>query len=98
MPLFQVYTLTLIFSPLLLTLTYQIVEVTNIGLIFNATFGLIDNEPLKGFDWLMAQMASLCCEISGPLPIVLISDFDKKYEAGNEGPFPCHLWLLALSD
>ena len=67
---------------------FQITGVTNVGSIFNAAFGLVDNEREDGFNWLVSQFDSFRRQLGAPPPDVIITDFDKTLKAAVKSIFP----------
>ena len=67
---------------------FQITGVTNVGSIFDAAFGLVDNEREDGFNWLVSQFDSFRRQLGAPLPDVIITDFDKTLKTAVKSIFP----------
>ena len=57
---------------------FQVVGVTNIGKIFHAGFGLVDNERFDAFQWLFQRICHTARLHSIDLPGVVVSDLDRN--------------------
>ncbi|RKK11850.1 hypothetical protein BFJ65_g13726 [Fusarium oxysporum f. sp. cepae] len=61
---------------------------TCLGSVFNAAFGLIDNERRKGFQFLSESIRQLTEQHSIRQPDVIITDFDDQMKAALNDQFP----------
>ncbi|KAJ2899377.1 hypothetical protein MKZ38_003084 [Zalerion maritima] len=67
---------------------FQITGQTCLGTIFNAAFGLIDNERLEGFQFLINGVRTLLNRYSIRPPDVIITDFDDQMKRALGVEFP----------
>ena len=67
---------------------FQATGQTCLGTVFNAAFGLIDNERKAGFLFLTQSMRQLARQHSIREPDVIITDFDKQMKAALNDVFP----------
>ncbi|KFG84092.1 hypothetical protein MANI_015087 [Metarhizium anisopliae] len=67
---------------------FQATGQTCLGTVFNAAFGLIDNERREGFQFLAEGMRGLITKHSIRVPDVIITDFDKAMKAALNDQFP----------
>ncbi|KJK85276.1 hypothetical protein H633G_10887 [Metarhizium anisopliae BRIP 53284] len=67
---------------------FQATGQTCLGTVFNAAFGLIDNERREGFQFLAESIRELVTKHSIRQPDVIITDFDKAMKAALHDQFP----------
>ncbi|EGU71885.1 hypothetical protein FOXB_17607 [Fusarium oxysporum f. sp. conglutinans Fo5176] len=67
---------------------FQATGQTCLGSVFNAAFGLIDNERRKGFQFLSESIRQLTEQHSIRQPDVIITDFDDQMKAALNDQFP----------
>jgi len=67
---------------------FQATGQTCLGTVFNAAFGLIDNERREGFQFLAESIRELITKHSIRQPDVIITDFDKAMKAALQDQFP----------
>ncbi|KAK4067510.1 hypothetical protein Purlil1_13843 [Purpureocillium lilacinum] len=67
---------------------FQATGQTCLGSVYNAAFGLIDNERREGFQFLSESMRQLSEQRSIRLPDVIITDFDNQMKAALDDQFP----------
>lgn len=67
---------------------FQATGQTCLGTVFNAAFGLIDNERREGFQFLAESIRELITKHSIREPDVIITDFDKAMKAALNDQFP----------
>ena len=67
---------------------FQATGQTCLGTIFNAAFGLIDNERREGFQFLSESIRQLAEQHSIRQPDVIITDFDDSMKAALNNQFP----------
>jgi hypothetical protein len=67
---------------------FQVTGQTCLGTVFNAAFGIIDNERLEGFQFLANGVRKLLDRYSIRAPDVVITDFDKQMKQALEFEFP----------
>ena len=67
---------------------FQVTGVTNVKSIFNAAFGIINNECEDGFTWLASQLNALQVCLGIPPPNVFITDFEKTLKSALRTIFP----------
>uniref|UniRef100_A0A1Y1M8A0 Uncharacterized protein n=1 Tax=Photinus pyralis TaxID=7054 RepID=A0A1Y1M8A0_PHOPY len=67
---------------------FQVTGQTCLGTVFNAAFGLIDNERLEGFQFLANGIHKLLDRYSIRAPDVIITDFDKQMKQALGAEFP----------
>ncbi|KHN93907.1 uncharacterized protein MAM_01777 [Metarhizium album ARSEF 1941] len=67
---------------------FQATGQTCLGTVFNAAFGLIDNERREGFQFLAESVRKLITKHSLREPDVIITDFDKAMKAAVNDQFP----------
>ncbi|KAM5344611.1 hypothetical protein ACJ41O_013146 [Fusarium nematophilum] len=60
---------------------FQTTGQTSLGSVYNAGFGLIDNERREGFQFLSESMRQLAEQHSIRQPDVIITDFDDQMKA-----------------
>lgn len=66
---------------------FQVTGQTCLGSVFNAAFGLIDNERLEGFRFLAYGVRALLDKHDVRPPDVIITDFDKQMKRALEEAF-----------
>ncbi|EXU95776.1 MULE transposase domain protein [Metarhizium robertsii] len=67
---------------------FQATGQTCLKTVFNAAFGLIDNERREGFQFLAESIKELLTKHSINQPDVIITDFDKAMKAALDDQFP----------
>ncbi|KAJ6439012.1 hypothetical protein O9K51_08416 [Purpureocillium lavendulum] len=67
---------------------FQATGQTCLGSVYNAAFGLIDNERREGFQFLSESMRQLSEQRSIRQPDVIITDFDNQMKAALDDQFP----------
>ncbi|KAH7471738.1 hypothetical protein FOMA001_g13153 [Fusarium oxysporum f. sp. matthiolae] len=67
---------------------FQATGQTCLGSVFNAAFGLIDNERREGFQFLSESIRQLAEQHSIRRPDVIITDFDEQMKAALNDQFP----------
>jgi hypothetical protein len=67
---------------------FQATGQTCLGTVFNAAFGLIDNERREGFQFLAESIHELITKHSIRQPDVIITDFDKAMKSALNDQFP----------
>lgn len=67
---------------------FQVTGQTCLGTVFNAAFGLIDNERLEGFQFLATGISTLLNRNSIRVPDVAITDFDDQMKTALGIEFP----------
>ncbi|OAQ57846.1 transposase [Pochonia chlamydosporia 170] len=67
---------------------FQVTGQTCLGTVFNAAFGLIDNERLEGFQFLAKGITTLLRRNGIRVPDVVITDFDNQMKKALEFEFP----------
>ncbi|KAF6518277.1 hypothetical protein HZS61_002355 [Fusarium oxysporum f. sp. conglutinans] len=67
---------------------FQATGQTCLGTVFNAAFGLIDNERREGFQFLAESIRQLIDQHSIRQPDVIITDFDDSMKAALNDQFP----------
>jgi hypothetical protein len=67
---------------------FQVTGQTCLGTVFNAAFGLIDNERREGFQFLAESVSTLLLEHSIRQPAIIITDFDNSMKAALDDQFP----------
>ncbi|EFZ03338.1 transposase [Metarhizium robertsii ARSEF 23] len=67
---------------------FQVTGHTCLGTVFNAAFGLIDNERLEGFQFLANGVRTLLSRAGIRTPDVVITDFDKQMKQALGIEFP----------
>ncbi|KAG6997364.1 PKS-NRPS hybrid synthetase [Fusarium oxysporum f. sp. conglutinans] len=67
---------------------FQATGQTCLGSVFNAAFGLIDNERREGFQFLSESIRQLAEQHSIRRPDVIITDFDEQLKAALNDQFP----------
>jgi hypothetical protein len=60
---------------------FQVTGQTCLKSVYNAAFGLIDNERREGFQFLAEGLRQLIAEHEIQLPDVIITDYDKQMKA-----------------
>ncbi|OWT42543.1 mutator-like element [Pochonia chlamydosporia 170] len=67
---------------------FQVTGQTCLKSIYNAAFGLIDNERREGFQFLAEGLRQLIVEHEIQSPDVIITDYDKQMKAALDSQFP----------
>ncbi|RYC78170.1 hypothetical protein BFJ63_vAg18956 [Fusarium oxysporum f. sp. narcissi] len=67
---------------------FQATGQTCLGSVFNAAFGLIDNERREGFQFLSESIRQLAEQHSICQPDVIVTDFDDQMKAALNDQFP----------
>jgi hypothetical protein len=67
---------------------FQATGQTCLGTVFNAAFGLIDNERREGFQFLAESIRQLAQQHSIREPEVIVTDFDDSMKAALNDQFP----------
>ncbi|OAQ62573.1 transposase [Purpureocillium lilacinum] len=67
---------------------FQIAGQTCLRSVYNAAFGLIDNERGEGFQFLAESIRELNDRHKIPLPNVVITDYDQQTKAALESQYP----------
>ncbi len=67
---------------------FQATGQTCLGSVFNAAFGLIDNERREGFQFLSESIRQLLEQHSIRHPDIIITDFDDQMKAALDDQFP----------
>ncbi|KAF6525733.1 hypothetical protein HZS61_011528 [Fusarium oxysporum f. sp. conglutinans] len=67
---------------------FQATGQTCLGSVFNAAFGLIDNERREGFQFLSESIRQLAEQHSIRRPDVIVTDFDEQMKAALNDQFP----------
>jgi hypothetical protein len=67
---------------------FQVTGQTCLGTVFNAAFGVIDNERLEGFQFLFGATRELANKLEIRLPDVGITDFDSQMKSALDEFFP----------
>ncbi|OAQ63889.1 mutator-like element [Purpureocillium lilacinum] len=67
---------------------FQATGQTCLGSVFNAAFGLIDNERREGFQFLSESIRRLLEQHSIRQPDVILTDFDDQMKAALDDQFP----------
>ncbi|KAF4479381.1 PKS-NRPS hybrid synthetase [Colletotrichum fructicola Nara gc5] len=67
---------------------FQVTGQTCLGSVYNAAFGLIDNERIEGFQFLSESIRQLVAQHSIREPDVIITDYDKQMKATLNEQFP----------
>lgn len=67
---------------------FQATGQTCLGSVFNAAFGLIDNERREGFQFLSESIRQLSEQHAIRQPDVIITDFDDQMKAALDDQFP----------
>ncbi|GKU10048.1 unnamed protein product [Fusarium langsethiae] len=67
---------------------FQATGQTCLGTVFNAAFGLIDNQRREGFQFLAESISTLLSEHSIRQPAIIITDFDDSMKATLNDQFP----------
>ncbi|KAM3542866.1 hypothetical protein ARSEF1564_004247 [Beauveria bassiana] len=67
---------------------FQATGQTCLGSVFNAAFGLIDNERREGFQFLSESIRQLAEQHSIRQPDIIITDFDDSMKAALNDQFP----------
>ncbi|KAF6525297.1 hypothetical protein HZS61_011092 [Fusarium oxysporum f. sp. conglutinans] len=76
---------------------FQATGQTCLGSVFNAAFGLIDNERREGFQFLSESIRQLAEQHSIRRPDVIITDFDEQMKAALNDQFP-DKWAMDRCD
>ncbi|RFN54790.1 mutator-like element, partial [Fusarium flagelliforme] len=66
---------------------FQVTGQTCLGTVFNAAFGLIDNERRDGFQFLAKSISTLLSQHSIRQPAIIITDFDDSMKAALNDQF-----------
>jgi hypothetical protein len=67
---------------------FQATGQTCLGTVFNAAFGLIDNERLEGFQFLADGIRQLAVQHGIRLPHTILTDFDDQMKKALDEQFP----------
>jgi hypothetical protein len=67
---------------------FQTTGQTCLGTVFNAAFGLIDNERLEGFQFLADNIRQLAIQHGIRLPDTILTDFDNQMKRALDEQFP----------
>ncbi|KJZ68513.1 hypothetical protein HIM_12097 [Hirsutella minnesotensis 3608] len=67
---------------------FQVTGQTCLKSVYNAAFGLIDNERREGFQFLAEAVRELNDRHKIPLPNVVITDYDQQMKAALESQYP----------
>jgi len=67
---------------------FQVTGQTCLGTVFNAAFGLIDNERLEGFQFLAKGIGTLLSQNGIRVPDVAVTDFDDQMKKALGIEFP----------
>ncbi|KAM4067997.1 MULE transposase [Hirsutella rhossiliensis] len=67
---------------------FQVTGQTCLKSVYNAAFGLIDNEKREGFQFLAEGIKKLSEKHEIPLPEVVITDYDQQMKAALDNQFP----------
>jgi hypothetical protein len=67
---------------------FQITGQTCLKSVYNAAFGVIDNERREGFQFLAEAVRELNDRHAIPLPNVVITDYDQQMKAALESQYP----------
>lgn len=67
---------------------FQATGQTCLGTVYNAAFGLIDNERREGFQFLAESIRELIQQHSIRQPDIIITDYDKSMKAAFNDQFP----------
>ncbi|ODA77184.1 hypothetical protein RJ55_06811 [Drechmeria coniospora] len=67
---------------------FQVTGQTCLKSVFNAAFGLIDNERREGFQFLAEAVRKLNDSHKIPLPNVVVTDYDQQMKAALESQYP----------
>ncbi|KAI8404297.1 hypothetical protein FOFC_15792 [Fusarium oxysporum] len=78
---------------------FQAMGQTCLGSVYNAAFGLIDNERREGFQFLSGSIRQLAEQHSIRQPDVIVTDFDDQMKAALNDQFPDskQKWVRARS-
>ncbi|KAJ6436373.1 C6 zinc finger domain-containing protein [Purpureocillium lavendulum] len=67
---------------------FQVTGQTCLKSVYNAAFGLIDNEKRQGFQFLAEAVRELNDRHTIPLPNVVVTDYDQQMKAALESQYP----------
>ncbi|KEY71447.1 hypothetical protein S7711_10113 [Stachybotrys chartarum IBT 7711] len=67
---------------------FQVTGQTCLGTVYNAVFGVIDNERVEGFQFLLDAIRDLAAQYDIRIPDVAITDFDEQMKAAISTTFP----------
>jgi hypothetical protein len=67
---------------------FQIMGQTCLKSVYNAAFGLVDNERREGFQFLTAAVRDLTERHAIPLPDVVITDYDQAMKEALDSQYP----------
>ncbi|KJZ69738.1 hypothetical protein HIM_10878 [Hirsutella minnesotensis 3608] len=67
---------------------FQVTGQTCLKSVYNAAFGLIDNERREGFQFLAEAVRELNGRHKIPLPNVVVTDYDQQTKAALESQYP----------
>ncbi|UNI16668.1 hypothetical protein JDV02_010847 [Purpureocillium takamizusanense] len=67
---------------------FQVTGQTCLKSVYNAAFGLIDNERREGFQFLAEAVRELNDRHTIPLPNVVVTDYDQQMKAALESQYP----------
>ncbi|XP_044722264.1 MULE transposase domain-containing protein [Hirsutella rhossiliensis] len=67
---------------------FQVTGQTCLKSVYNAAFGLIDNEKREGFQFLAEGIRQLNEKHDIPLPEAVISGYDQQMKAALDNQFP----------
>jgi len=67
---------------------FMVTGMTNTGSVFNAGFGLIDNEREDGFQWVADRVDKVRQKIGAAVPSVILTDFDKAMKKALRKTYP----------
>ncbi|KAM4061906.1 MULE transposase [Hirsutella rhossiliensis] len=67
---------------------FQVTGQTCLKSVYNAAFGLIDNERREGFQFLAEAVRELNDRHMIPLPNVVVTDYDQQMKAALESQYP----------
>ncbi|GAB0139099.1 putative transposase [Epichloe bromicola] len=67
---------------------FQVTGQTCLKSVYNAAFGLIDNERREGFQFLAEAVRELNDRHKIPLPNVVVTDYDQQMKAALESQYP----------
>ncbi|KJZ70048.1 hypothetical protein HIM_10552 [Hirsutella minnesotensis 3608] len=76
---------------------FQVTGQTCLKSVYNAAFGLIDNEKREGFQFLAEGIRQLNEKHDIPLPEVVITDYDKQMKAALDSQFPDSQQQISLT-
>ena len=67
---------------------FQVTGQTCLKSVYNAAFGLVDNERREGFQFLTAAVIELTERHAIPLPDVIITDYDQAMKEALDSQYP----------